>query len=206
MTIIPSTQKKSKPANFVFASVLLIPYIAGDMSEIATDHAKRIVSQMLRFNHWFSSLEPNAHIVNSTPNASIRIPTSKYKLKKTMQSEISFEYHIRCDICGIYSLSASSRTECDLCATDISTTNSNFFIYIPLEQQLKQVIYENFEEIHCYPSSQDENLITDIHDCLQYKKYQKSTLIQRSFHLWHAPMAYNFTNHPENLFGQYICI
>lgn len=148
---------------------------AGDPSKVAKNHAKRLVSNMLRFNHSFSSLEPSADIVNSTPNASIRIPATKYKLKKIMQKDYSFEYNIKCSHCQNYSVTAISgrRIECGSCSEAISTSFSEFFVYIPLEQQLKKVIFENFEEIDTYPSRQDETSISDVHDCLQYKKVSK---------------------------------
>lgn len=151
------------------------------MSKVAQNHAKRLVSNMLRFNNSYSSLEPHAQIINSTPNASIRIPTTKYKLKQTMEEDLSFEYHIRCASCQSYSETTSRQIECNFCSKKISTSNSEFFIYIPLEQQLKKIICENLEEICSYPSRQDENSISDIHDCIQFKKvsekYYKSKVI-----------------------------
>lgn len=146
------------------------------------DHAKRIVSHMLRFNHSFSSLQSNANIVNSTPNASIRIPETTYKLKKVIDAQFLVEYHIRCGTCNTYSITKISgrQIECTSCLAGISTANSQFFAYIPLEEQLRKVISDHFNEICLYPSSEDGK-ITDVHDFLQYKKveekYVKSKVI-----------------------------
>lgn len=41
---------------------------------------------------------------------------------------------------------------------------------MPIGEQLQKIIYENFDEILMYPSSEDENFMTDIHDGIQYKK------------------------------------
>lgn len=119
------------------------------MSTIATDHAQQVVFHMLQFNHTFSSLEPNAQIVNSTPNASIPIPTSKFKLKKTVQTQLLPEYHIQCTQCKNYSVLVEHyhRGECFKCSAKISTVDSDFFIYVPLKPQLVKIISENFDQV-----------------------------------------------------------
>lgn len=130
---------------------------------------------MVHFNHSFSSLEANAEIVNSTPNASIRIPTTKYKLNQTTPTTFSLQYHVRCKNCDNHSMRTSwnqgIQQKCDFCSA-ILQSDSHFFIYIPLEQQLKHVLCNNFEEICSYEMSvgHDENVISDVHDCIQYKK------------------------------------
>lgn len=116
------------------------------MSEIATHHAQSVVNHMLNFNHPYSSLEPSAQILNSTPNASIRIP-------------------------------------CGSCSTRISTSHSEFFIYIPLKPQLEKMISEHFDEVYSYSSSKDvdHRFVSDIHDCIQFQrvstKYGKHKVI-----------------------------
>lgn len=50
-----------------------------------------------------------------------------------------------------------------------------------MEQQLRKLISENFDEICSYPSFQDESFISDIHNCMQYKrvsdKYNESKIL-----------------------------
>lgn len=84
---------------------------------------------------------------------------------------MAVQYHIRC-VCENYTVSLSSGIdiECDSCLNKISTANEDFFVYIPIEQQLRQVIDENFDEIVLYPPTADENFMTDIHDGIQFKK------------------------------------
>lgn len=152
------------------------------VSDIVNNQAQRLVNHILNFNNSLSNLEVTAQIVNSTPNASIRIPTTKYKLKQTITT-FSMEYHIRCANCQNYSVTTKMgrHIECDSCSAVISTSSSEFFVYIPLEQQLREVFHENFAEICSYPYRQDDDSIRDVHDCIQHekasKKYSESKLV-----------------------------
>lgn len=47
---------------------------------------------MLRFDESFSCFEANAKIVNSTPNASVQIPSTKYRLKKAITSKLNIMF------------------------------------------------------------------------------------------------------------------
>lgn len=51
----------------------------------------------------------------------------------------------------------------------ISTSNSKYFVYISIEQQLRNAIYDHWDEIVKTRTIQ-ENTITDVHDAIQYKK------------------------------------
>lgn len=116
-----------------------------------------------------------AKIVNETPNASIQVPTSKYLLKKaiTKNMSVSVQYHIRCAVCKNYSVSllSGAQIECESCSKRISTANDDFFIYLPIEEQLRAVVEENLDEILSYSSAANiDDDIKDIHDGIQYKK------------------------------------
>lgn len=144
--------------------------ILGTMN--AREHTKIVVSHMLRFDESFSCLEANAKIVNSTPNASVQIPSTKYRLKKAITSKLSIEYHVHCKNCKTYSVTTKSghQFKCNACSTMIGTSAFAYFIHIPLQQQLRKIVTEKFEEVCLYPSSQDEDVIADIHDCIEYQK------------------------------------
>lgn len=146
--------------------------ILGEIHKVAKEHAGRVLSHMIQFDQSFTCLENNAKIVNSTPNASIRIPTTKYKLKKIIEPQLSFEYHVRCANCKKYSVTFKSghQFKCDTCSATIGTSNSEFFIYIPLERQIRKMITDNFEEVCSYPAYRDKSVIADVHDCIQYQK------------------------------------
>lgn len=118
----------------------------------------------LRFNGSFRSLESMAYILNSTPNTSINVPSTKYKIKQLIPPAIYFEYNIKCSGCGNYLPSRNSQTKCDTCEITVKASDSDYFIYIPIEQQLKQNLDKHFNEIVSYASNISESgYICDIH-------------------------------------------
>lgn len=155
----------------IFWKILFI-YISVEINESTNIHTRKIVSSCLKFNQSYNALENMAKIVNETPNASIRVPTSIYKLKKSVNGHMSVQYHIRCPLCNNHSVSLSSGKQivCESCSKGIFTACNDFFIYMPLEEQLRKVIDEHFDDILSYPSSTDENFMTNYHDGIQYKK------------------------------------
>lgn len=118
-------------------------------------------------------MENMAKVVNSTPNASIRIPSTKYKIKKLIEPNFKSETYIKCNKCLNHTPTSTNEIECKFCHTPIKTANSEFFVYIPVEQQFKQSIEENFDEIMSYHVVQHEKEITDIHNCKLFAQAQK---------------------------------
>lgn len=91
------------------------------------------MSHHLMFGGSYRSLVYNANdVVNRTPDASIKIPSTKYKLQKFMKSIFSSEIHIKCKICNNYVASLKSSTQCDLCHAPVKTIDSDYFHYIPI--------------------------------------------------------------------------
>lgn len=78
------------------------------------------------------------------------------------------------------SISAGIQIECELCSRKISKANSEFFIYIPIEKQLRKLIDEHFDEI-CSNHTTNEDFIEDIHDAIQFQKarekYKGATIL-----------------------------
>lgn len=125
------------------------------------------MSHHLKFGGSYQSLVYNANdVVNRTPNGSIKIPSTKYKIKKFMEPIFKSEIHIKCKQCCNYTASFKSSTQCDLCQTPIKTTDLDYFHYIPIRQQIEHMLKMNIKEILTYYSvvleRQDE--ITDIHN------------------------------------------
>lgn len=133
------------------------------------------MSHHLMFGGSYRSLVYNANdVVNRTPDASIKIPSTKYKLQKFMKSIFSSEIHIKCKICNNYVASLKSSTQCDLCHAPVKTIDSDYFHYIPIRQQIKHMVEINFEDVLAYYSAvlkQDQ--ITDIHNADAFKNAQK---------------------------------
>lgn len=116
-----------------------------------------------------------AKIINKTPDTSIRIPQTLHKVKKEVESGYHFEYHVECWKCANYTVSDSNaiNLQCQNCSSNIKRTLSNFFVYIPLKQQILRMIDDKFEEILSYRNGDNDSepsIMTDVHDSVQYKK------------------------------------
>lgn len=127
---------------------------------------KGIVSHFLRFDDTYSSLKDVAKIVNQTPNSATRVPTSTYKIKKLIEPAFDCQFHIKCPTCSHFS------TETQCCGNGLKTVNMDHFVSICLKQQLVKSIEDNFDEIMAYSSTNDDSVIRDAHDGIQFKKVQ----------------------------------
>lgn len=121
-------------------------------------------------------MENMAKIINATPNSSIQIPSTKYKIRKLIQPHIKSELHIKCNDCLNYTSTSTNEIECSFCHKPLKTTGSCYFAYIPVEQQLKQSVQRNIDDILAYDLTMQngkEHEIADIHHSILYKNAQK---------------------------------
>lgn len=119
-------------------------------------------------------MESVAKIVNSTPFSKIKVPDTKYLIKKSIQTNFKFNLHIKCNRCANYIESTNSTAECELCSKTLKTLTSDYFVYIPIEQQLKQSVSKNMDLILEYHSTvKQEAEITDMHNCILFKNASK---------------------------------
>lgn len=65
-------------------------------------------------------------------------------------------------------------TECEKCGKTVKASDSNHFVYIPIEQQIVKSVNDHFDEIKTYRMCSDgnNNNITDMHDSILYKRIQ----------------------------------
>lgn len=120
-------------------------------------------------------MENMARVVNSTPNSSVKVPCTKHSIKKFMQPDLRTEIYIQCPNCLSYVQSFESETECDTCGIKIKTSMSDYFVHIPIRQQLMLSLDRNFDEIISYASSVVQNKkITDLHNAQIFKSAQKN--------------------------------
>lgn len=133
-----------------------------------------MVRHMLEFNGSYRSMENMGQIVNTTPNASVNVPCTKYKLKKLLQPIFATEIHIKCNQCSNYNPSAKSATLCESCEIPINTTKSDYFIYISIREQIAKSVNCNIDEILTYyAAASEKNEMTDIHNALSFKRFQE---------------------------------
>lgn len=132
---------------------------------------ERLMTHFLKFNQSYNSLESMAQIMNLMDDASIKIPESKYRIIKQIDPQFKIELHIYCANCKKYTPTTVPTVSCQTCTKQLKTAHSNYFVYIPIEQQLRKVIDEHWDEITSYPNSpNDKNVMKDIYDSIIYKK------------------------------------
>lgn len=78
-----------------------------------------------------------ARIVNSTPGSVIKVPETKYLIKKCIEPKFKLETHAKCRRCLNYYGNTCSEIRCNSCDIPIKATNSDYFIYIPVKEQLE---------------------------------------------------------------------
>lgn len=139
---------------------------------------EKVVLNALKYNNPFTSIEKSIKILNEVPGSKFHLPESKYKIRKIVHPAFDFEVHYKCKKCQIYTLSPSkqaqnSPTKCTQCGSTLEEKGEDFFIYIPLQQQLRQSIIKNFDSIIQFKDAQrdqDDQFISDIRDASIHKK------------------------------------
>lgn len=150
--------------------------------------AERIIRHSINYNQSYNGLQNMTEIVNSTPNASIQVPSTLHTMKKFVKPELKYEFHLQCSKCNIYSSTSSSRCNCIACGEKLTTVESNHFVYIPLKQQLLKSIDENFARITSYEfdrkNNSESDVIRDVYDSILHQqvqaKYQSATVLPLS--------------------------
>lgn len=165
------------------------------------NHTNNIVKHCLRSNQSYKNFENTAQLVNSTPGAKYQIPSTMYRIKKNFEPLLEAEYHIWCKKCKIYSPTTSIHAECQSCSVTLNRVQSEYFVYMSFEKQLKKSIEDNFDQILSYRESllQNSESIRDVHDGVQFKaaqkKYPNKVILSLSINTDGAKM-YNSTNDP----------
>lgn len=114
-------------------------------------------------------MESMAKVINLTPHAAIKIPQTKYKIKKFITPNINFKFHMQCKTCNHYIASMTTEAMCT-CGAMLKSSSSDYFATIPLQQQIEQNIKNNIDEILNYHATVLAN--KEIHDLHNAKIYQ----------------------------------
>lgn len=109
-----------------------------------------------------------ARTLNLMPGSQIEVPTSKKTLKKEVQLKYSFLRYIVCKKCNC--LVQESEKLCPICGFISKKSKNNYFIYIPLVQQIKSSIRKYAKEIVEFRNnSKSGDYICDYFDGSVYK-------------------------------------
>lgn len=141
-------------------------------NEYVVKHLEQFMQHNLKFNSSYKSMENMAKVLNSTPNTSVKVPSTTYLLKKCIPAKIKYEFHIKCSSCQNYIISDKNATMCTLCV--LPTSQCDYFVTMSLKEQLKLTIDKYFDEILAYSESViKSNGIADLHNAEVFSKAQK---------------------------------
>ncbi|KAK3918396.1 hypothetical protein KUF71_000968 [Frankliniella fusca] len=112
------------------------------------------------------------------------LPESEFIFKDVFRSTFLLEYHFYCSTCfrylGEYKSFINATSKCDVC-DNINSVNSlkssNFFVYIPMEQQLRSLFESNPDIMdllgHRFNRNVSPDQISDIFDGSVYKHHSR---------------------------------
>ena len=134
-----------------------------------------ILAFSLKHNVTGALMEDLLKLIKLHSHGSVSVPASKYMLEKSFTDFLDKpEYHHYCGVCANYlgpSLSKEKELKCEDCSSSKtvrqSVENGEFFIYVSLKDQLKDLL-ENLN-VQCNSSEHSSPGICDITDGKMYK-------------------------------------
>ncbi|XP_037049622.1 uncharacterized protein LOC119083916 [Bradysia coprophila] len=114
-------------------------------------------------------LEDLMELLNEQRKSFDRLPTHKKQILQMFRENremIDVIYFIRCSKCDkIIEKNSENMERAVCCDTILKKTETNFFVYMPLEKQIVQSINRNWEAIKNFDTSnRDNDNISDAHD------------------------------------------
>lgn len=126
-----------------------------------TQTINAVMSNKATSNSTLKSAQNIVKLINEIPGSPINLPTSVNFLKKSATMRFKREYYLFCDGCNEL---CDKKNYCVECKIITKKTKSNFLVYIPLEQQIKNTLDQHFDEIINYINRIRCDEITDIDD------------------------------------------
>lgn len=132
----------------------------------------------IRHNLTFAALEDMLLLINSLIKVN-SLPTTKYKFFKLFSRPYKPKYNFYCKnkFCGNLLTSSFDRnvrhnSPCNICGTDnnIDSKNEQYFITLPLQNQLQEIIQQN-SEILTKNTINNTSTLKDIKDGELYKSF-----------------------------------
>lgn len=146
----------------------------------AYQHYQQYVNGILRHylteNLSFECLMRLMKLINKAPNVSIQLPETKSKILNLFWKgeEPKLKYYTECESCKKYTenVGRTRKVTCGECNALLESKETNFFIYFPIETQLKKCIEDNWSSL-CHANNNGEGAIDDVHSGKILKKIEK---------------------------------
>lgn len=103
-----------------------------------------LVKLQVKSNMSLKTVQKVIDIINDVPGSAIEIPNSPSYIKRNVSKLFDAVYFVNCAKCG--ELSECPGT-CAKCKEIVQKNEKAMFAYIPIEQQIKKALHDNFEEI-----------------------------------------------------------
>lgn len=120
-----------------------------------------VMSNKVASNSTLKSAQRVAKLINKIPGSPINLPTNAESLKKAATMRFKREYYLFCNKCNDL---CNKNNWCAKCKITTKKTKSNFLVYIPLEQQIKNSVNQHFDDIMNYMNRDRCGAITDFDD------------------------------------------
>lgn len=126
---------------------------------------RKWIGHYLRHNETLIAMEELMKIVNTLPGSVLKFPTSKHSILAEFPNKFDVSMFIKCKICKEYTKTEkgrkSQRIPCQKCACSLQAKESNFFLYISLQDQLTHSIKRNWSRMNQFKSQHNTANITD---------------------------------------------
>lgn len=133
--------------------------------------ANEILIDRAKYNKSYAATSSYAQNLNSVPGALLKVPTTKQKLIREANPKYKYEHYIICDSCKVL---IGDGNYCGNCDKITKKNKNNYFIYIPLLQQIENML-DRYLDIIVQSSEnrqQTDSVISDISDSNVYKNIQ----------------------------------
>lgn len=134
--------------------------ISNMMNDLLVDRAK--------YNKSYAACIDTSKQLNSVPGAKVQYPVLKQQIKREANLKYVYVRYIFSASCKIL---CEEGNACEICKQIPKKTKSNYLVYIPLEQQLKNTLDKYLNEILNYMNEpRVPGVIRDIYDSEIYKR------------------------------------
>lgn len=113
-----------------------------------------------------NSIQKVLPIIEEASNDSITISKSSRSFKANTKKSFDAKFYAECAKCHEF----GEIGPCNKCKTLITKERENFFIYLPIEPQIKKSLFESFDNILDYLDRQRTDKFTDVYDGEIFKK------------------------------------
>ena len=122
----------------------------------------------LKHNLTLVCLEDVMKLINENLEECKKLPTGKVQIMNMFREHrdlVDIFYFVKCRKCKKYSKTENkSAAKCSRCGNGIKFTETNYFVSLPVEQQIVKSIKENWSSIQSFVLDRDTTMISDVYD------------------------------------------